>query len=368
MVVKNKINTTETKYTAENTKLFHYTGSKAKYKTKFDDLHSKVDIKQVHTYIEAFGGSLASMFHNLSNISADRVIINDINPRLMNLYKQVQENPQEVIEVFTLLENTFQSHIPDMFKGKKRIKNKELREEHAGHLRDFYNSARDFFNTSDFSTSKNAGTLLFLLQHNFNGIYSEAKKTGHYNISFNWNMTKIKIDKIINNLMNLHNFFIENNVIIENLDTSELISKYSNEKNTAIYLDPPYVNSDIGYSSKQTTDYNTVEAHLELLKSCEGFDYVIYSNNHNKAINEKLNHSVSFSRTNGIAQNKQSKSKNEILGLIDNTCIAMPTVYNLINDLKFQNITTIPSVDILLSSNNIMPKVNLYRDTELEAA
>lgn len=197
------------KYTAENTKLFHYTGSKAKYKAQFDALHSKISINEVNTYIEAFGGSLASMFHNLDKISAERIIINDINPRLINLYKQIQNNPQEVIEVFTLLEETFQSHIPTMFKGQKLIKDKELREANAGHLRDFYNSARDFYNISDYKSSKNAGTLLFLLQHNFNGIYSEAKKTGHYNIAFNWNMKEVKVEKIVANLMNLHSFSLK---------------------------------------------------------------------------------------------------------------------------------------------------------------
>jgi len=66
-------------YTAENTKLFSYTGSKAKYKTKFDNLHTQVKIKKVDTYIEAFGGSLASMFHNLKYLETNRVVINDIN-------------------------------------------------------------------------------------------------------------------------------------------------------------------------------------------------------------------------------------------------------------------------------------------------
>ena len=349
-------------FTAENTKLFSYTGSKAKYKTNFDNLHAQVKIKKVDTYIEAFGGSLASMFHNLEHLETNKIVINDINPRLINLYKQIQANPQEVIEIFELLEDTFQSHIPKRLKGKGLIKDKKVRNKYLAHLRDFYNSARDFYNTSDFTTSQNAGTLLFLLQHNFNGVYNEAKKTGFYNISFNWNMKKINVESIVKNLMNLHKFFTDKEVVIECLDTSSLIEKYAENNDTMIYLDPPYVDSKVGYSSKQTTNYNSVEAHLALLQSCEELDYIMYSNNFNETINAKLQYSVEFSRTNGIAQNKQKKSKQEILGLIDNTYKIMPSVEALLNDLELNKIKIMPTASSLISANNIIAtpqKLNL---------
>jgi len=351
------------KYTAENTKLFSYAGSKAKYQAKFNDLHSQVSVKQVNTYIEAFGGTLASMFHNLQNIQAQRIIVNDINPRLVNMYCQIKENPQEVVEVFTLFEDTFQSHIPKRFKGKGLVRDKAEREKYLAHLRDFYKEVRAFYNSSDFNTSQNAGALLFLLQHNFNGLYNEAKKTGNFNISFNWNMKKISVEKIITNLYNLHSFFTEKNVVIENLDTKSLIQKYSNTYDTLIYLDPPYINSEVGYSSEQTTNYNTVEAHLELLQSCKVFDYVMYSNNFNETINSKFKQSVEFSRTNGIAQNKQDKSKREILGFINNTYQIMPTVKFLLEELELNALRNIPKVQTLLSANNtsiICPPHFLY--------
>jgi len=344
-------------YTAANTKLFTYTGSKAKYQDKFDDLHSQISIKKVDTYIEAFGGTLASMFHNLKHINANRVIINDINPRIINLYKQIENNPQEVIEVFTLLEETFQNHIPARFKRKGIIGDKKLREKYLAHLRDFFNSAREYFNTSDFTTSQNAGTLLFLLNHHYNGIYSEAKKTGYYNNCFNWTMKKINVKDISENIMNLHSFFIENEVVIECLDTFTLIEKYSHNNDTLIYLDPPYQGSKIGYSAEQTTDFNKVEAHLALLKSCEDFDYVMYSNNFNEETNKMLQYNVEFNRTNGTAQNKQKKSKREILGLIDNTYKIMPNIETLLNDLELSKIKIMPTVSNLLRANNCLETV-----------
>ena len=340
-------------YTAENTKLFSYAGSKAKYQAKFNNLHSQVGVKQVNTYIEAFGGTLASMFHNLQNIQAQRIIVNDINPRLVNMYRQIKDNPQEVIEVFTLFEDTFQSHIPQRFKGKGFVRNQAEREKYLAHLRDFYKEVQTFYNHSDFYTPQNAGALIFLLQHNYNGVYTEAKKTGYFNITFNWNMKNICLEKITKNLKNLHSFFTENNVVIENLDTEALIQKYSDTYDTMIYLDPPYINSEVGYSAEQTTDYNKVEAHLELLESCKIFDYVLYSNNFNKTINSQFKQSVEFNRTNGISQNKQNKSKREFLGFIDNTYQIMPTVEFLLEELELNALKNTPNVETLLNVNNI---------------
>ena len=57
-----------TNLTAKETKMFSYTGSKMKYKEHFDTAHEKAEVKQVHTYIEAFAGTLSSMFHNLFSL------------------------------------------------------------------------------------------------------------------------------------------------------------------------------------------------------------------------------------------------------------------------------------------------------------
>ena len=51
-VFQNTNPTEQELYTSENTKLFSYTGSKAKYKEHFDSVHSKLDkgVKKVNTY------------------------------------------------------------------------------------------------------------------------------------------------------------------------------------------------------------------------------------------------------------------------------------------------------------------------------
>ena len=322
-----------TNLTAKETKMFSYSGSKMKYKEHFEKAHNKAQVKNVHTYIEAFAGTLSSMFHNLSNITAKRIIINDINPSLINLYRQIKSNPNEVIETFEILEKTFQENVPSEFENQSLVKNNVLREEKLGHLRDFYHQARDIFNKKE-NTPQNAGIMIFMLNHNFNGLYSEAKKTGNFNIAFNWNVRKVKIEPIVKNINNLHNFFVDNEVIIHNMDVASLIEKYSGKKDTMIYLDPPYTNSVIGYSSNQITNYNTTQSHLDLLNQCNVFNYVLYSNNVNPDIEKTLDFSINFSRTNGISQRQSNISKAEILGFIDNTIPEMPTVETLLSSLN----------------------------------
>ena len=112
--------------TAKETKIFSYTGSKMKYKEHFDAAHEKAEVKQVHTYIEAFAGTLSSMFHNLANITAKRIIVNDINSSLINLYRQIKSNPNEVKETYRILEQAFQENIPDEFQGQGIVKDKAL--------------------------------------------------------------------------------------------------------------------------------------------------------------------------------------------------------------------------------------------------
>lgn len=325
----------KTNLTAQDVKLFSYSGSKAKYQEHFNKAHEQINVKKVHTYIEAFSGTLASMFHNLSNVVAQRIIINDINKSLINLYRQIKANPNEVIETFKTLEEAFQNSIPDDFKGKGLIRDKVLREDKLGHLKDFYNQARVFFNKKE-NTAQNAGVMVFMLNHNFNGLYGEAKKSGNFNIAFNWNMKHINIETITNNINNLHSFFVEHNVIIENLDVNALLDKYSDQSDTLIYLDPPYTKSDVKYSANQMTDYSTTEAHLQLLDKCKAFNYVLYSNNVNLKIEEVLDFTINFSRTNGIAQNKDNSSKEEILGFIDNSIqeTSIPTVEKLLASIK----------------------------------
>ncbi|WP_428739688.1 DNA adenine methylase [Sulfurimonas sp.] len=348
---KNKGTTMEkTTYTALNTKFFTYTGSKAKYQKDFAALHKEVNVTTVDTYIEVFAGTLASALHNLECINAKNIIINDINPHIVNLYTQIKYNPQAVLESLKLLEDTFQAYVPEEFKNMRRIKDKTAREQRAGHLKDFYNQAKDYYNKKEM-TAKTAGVMVFLLNRNFNGLYAESKE-GNYNSSFNWSTKPLNMDNIEENLINLHNFLTENNVVIENMEALALVEKYKGNKDTFIYLDPPYTDSSVTYNStNQVADYRTVEAHLHLVAQCkEHFNYVMYSNTEVAEIMKEFEHSVHFHRTNSISgAYKQTKTSNaEMLCFIDTTISAMPSVEELLGAVFLNEM---PKVDLLLADN-----------------
>jgi len=299
-------------FTAQNTKSFPYAGSKAKYLQSFTEVHSKMNTKKVKYYIEGFAGTLASAMHNLQYVEAETIIVNDINEKLINFYSQIQTNHMEVIEKYKLLEGEYNRIIPEELKNLRLIP-REKRELFKAN-ESFYKEARALLNSTEPGSNK-AALWLFIMNHNFNGLYSENKK-GNMNTSFNWCSKAINIKNIESSLNNLHKFFTVNTVLFETLDINDLIDKYDN-KDTFIYLDPAYINSEIQYSSKNKKNIEESFAHIarhkNMIEKCSKYRYVLYSNNHNAEFVEIFDSYVNFSRTNSISKNDTTKSKLEIL-------------------------------------------------------
>jgi len=357
-------NSTEQKlYTSANTKLFTYTGSKAKYKAHFDSVHSKLDkgVKKVNTYIEVFAGTLASLFHNLHHIEAEKIVINDFNPRIINLYKQIKTNQKEVFELFNRLEEAYQSRVPKGLEN-LRLVPRDNRDEFIA-CKDFYYEARAMFNQTapDLSVA-NAALFLFVANHNFNGMYTESKKTG-YNVSFNWSSKKINLEKIETSINNLHKFFTENNVLFENMDAFELIKKYEIE-DTFIYLDPPYSDSTIQYQ-EGVSNFNAIQTHLNLIDACDKYKYVMYSNAHEDIFTNKFDSHMNFSRTNRISTDKSTKSNLEILAIKTN--IQEVKAISILEIIEQFNEEFIPVnvVETKKSASAITPSIKTKIDTPI---
>jgi site-specific DNA-adenine methylase len=217
-----------------NKKLFPYSGSKHKYQKQIQDVVSKLNVTNVDTYIEPFAGSLGSFFHIMEKINAKNIIINDINPKITNIYQQIKNDSAQVIKAYTALENHFQELLPKSIKTGLVKKDKRSLMEDA---RDFYLWVREYINVASF-TANHAAAMIFVLNHNFNGLYQESKKK-NFNSSFNWNARRINIKAIVDIINEMHVFFIEKNVKITTMDVFELLTKYRTT-DTFIYLDPPY--------------------------------------------------------------------------------------------------------------------------------
>lgn len=297
-------------FTAQNTKLFIYTGSKFKFKKHFDELHATLGEKiKVKTYIEAFAGTLASLFHNLTHVEAQRYVINDFNKRIINIYKHVKESPDQLFGKLEALENEFQRIIPEQVRL-NRYASAEVKKGSFKNNHEFYQEAVTLLNTIPLDIN-HATLMLFVMQHNYRGLYQENKK-GEFSTHFNWETKRINLKQIKDNLYNLHRFFNTHEVIFESLDVFGLVETY-NERDTFIYLDPPYSNSTIQYK-KVERSFNALDTHKELIELCnQQFDYVMYSNNYNETLCQHFEAHTSFERGKIKADSKLLTK--EILGI-----------------------------------------------------
>jgi site-specific DNA-adenine methylase len=324
-----KLNNNKTlSLSAKNTKLFSYVGSKFKYKKHYDSLLTNVKKKEYKVYIEAFAGSLASLFHNLEHIKADKIIINDFNPKIINVYTQIKNNPTEVFEKYLILENEFNRIVPQFILDK--YKSKGVKKEDRIYMQevfDFYLDAKEVYNNLILNT-EHAALFIFIMKHCFSGCYKENKQ-GKLTTGFNWCAKRIDVKVVENAIMNLHNFFKSNNVEFENLDVFELINKYD-ESDTFIYLDPPYSNSVIQYengkrSRKKAVDtitFNEIKLHQQLIEMCNSkFECVMYSNNFDEIFIDNFDNHTTFERNNSIGTEKIGKRKLEILAIKTNEIV-----------------------------------------------
>jgi site-specific DNA-adenine methylase len=283
-------------------KLFPYSGSKHKYRAQLQNVVSRLNVKKVSTYIEPFAGSLGSFFHIIEMIEADKIILNDINPKMTNIFQQIKDNPKQVAHAYSKLEDMFQSFLPD---GYKTTVPKDKR-----HLmidaRDFYHAVRDYINDADF-TANHAAAMIFVLNHNFNGLYNESKK-GRFNGSFNWNAKRINYVDMSALIQQMHEILSTKNVEIYTMDVFELLHQF-NDPDTFIYLDPPYIDNTIKY----VADGFDLSLHnqMKLVQMTNKYNYVMYSNHHHEAFASFFGDYVNFYRTNKISKN--SKKPAEIM-------------------------------------------------------
>ncbi len=116
------------------------------------------------TYIEPFVGSGAVLFWMLNNFpNLKRAVINDINEDLINTYRTIASNPNELISILEVLQNEFHS-----LEG-----NEENKKLYYYHKRELYNSRKE-------EQSGQAALFIFLNRTCFNGLYRVNRKNEYY--------------------------------------------------------------------------------------------------------------------------------------------------------------------------------------------
>ncbi len=115
------------------------------------------------TYVEPFVGGGAVLFWILQRYSNfETAVINDVNPELINTYRIIKEQVEELIAALSAAQNEY---IPMSAEGRK----------------DYFRSKRALFNSRETTPVEAAALFIFLNRTCFNGLYRVNSK-GEFNV------------------------------------------------------------------------------------------------------------------------------------------------------------------------------------------
>jgi DNA adenine methylase len=300
--------------------LFKYIGGKSWLKEELNNTVNKVLKAQpnIDTYVEPFAGGLGAFLgvaETLIQNNIKTVILNDINIKLIQFYKNVYTNSEHLIEKYMEVENAYAETVPHIFFTYDKKIDKELIKASLIPASQYFNQIRSAFNIEQ-DPIMNSAYLLFLQTHCFNGIYRENSKGG-YNTPYNWDariITEERTREKINNVLNIFNKFD-----IQFSTGSYALLDYS--LNALYYLDPPYLNEDSVIENAYHKDGFGIGEQENLIDNIKN-TYFIYSNHNNNLLtdmfkdkNIKVNIKL-IPRKNIISASKESRKNDKIEVLI----------------------------------------------------
>lgn len=158
-----------------------------------------------YRYVEPFCGS-AALF---TAVNPEFSILSDANPKLINFYEQVKENPVELHNRYSKI---------------------QFSKENYYKVRSLYNKCSEKIDQGAY--------FLFLNQYCFNGLYRTNLK-GEFNVPFSGvrNAKHINKDRILQHSLKLQGATLRTG------DFEAVIDDYISEK-TFLFVDPPYANRD----------------------------------------------------------------------------------------------------------------------------
>ncbi len=200
-----------------------------------ENLPSGLRNGSINRYVEPFVGGGAMFFHIATNYQMEEIIINDINNQLINVYKIIRDDVNELIKYLANIENEY-----------LHLSEKERKEY-------FYNK-RSFYNKNKTDGVETASIFIFLNRTCFNGLYRVNKK-GEFNVPHGKYKNPTILDE--NNLLNVST--VLQNVKLYSADFEQM-GKYVDDK-TFVYLDPPYrpLDATANFTSYNKSEFNDVE-------------------------------------------------------------------------------------------------------------
>lgn len=173
------------------------------------------------TYIEPFVGGGAMLFYLLEHYhNIEHVIINDINPALINCYRRIQNDHLALIEELRILHHEYYNI--DTLEGRREL---------FYALREEYNEIE----VQDRNTIHAAALFIFFNKTCFNGLYRE-NANGKFNVPFGrYVHPTICNDQVI---LDVHNALQNVQISLGNYDA--ILAMINWDQYNFFYFDPPY--------------------------------------------------------------------------------------------------------------------------------
>ena len=232
-----------------------WAGGKGQLLSQLDELLPDNLNGKEFTYIEPFVGGGAMLFHMLHKFpTIKKVVVNDINPYLMTAYQVIKDNPNELIERLSLLEQQYIA-----------LKTEEAKKE-------FFLKARELFNEKKLDNIDRTKYLIFLNRTCFNGLYRVNAK-GKFNVPFGryLNPTICNKETILADSKALNSV----ETIMLNGDFEQTLD-YVGNGFVFFYFDPPYrpLNTTSSFTSYSKEDFNDDEQ-IRLGKFCAKLNEIL---------------------------------------------------------------------------------------------
>lgn len=206
-----------------------WAGGKSQLLTTIEDRFPN-EIKKtlkIDKYFEVFVGGGALYFYLMNNYDVGEAYLYDINPELILTYNVIKENPKELIN---LLSDLQEEYVP--------LGQEDRKEYYLNIRRNFNENVVDFDfdiesnNCSDEQVTR-ASQVIFMNKTCFNGLFRLNKK-GEFNVPHGRYKNPLICDK--NNIMAVSKTLKQTHIINGNYDKSEDLI----DENSLVYLDPPY--------------------------------------------------------------------------------------------------------------------------------
>ena len=231
-----------------------WAGGKTQLLKEIDNVIPSTIKYRQYIYIEPFVGGGAVLFWMLQQYpNIKQAIINDINSDLINTYKIIKENVNDLIDILKVWEKEYHS-LKDTPEKKK----------------EYYYSKREQFNTRTTDKTTHAGLFIFLNRTCFNGLYRVNRKN-QFNVPIGSYKTPMLCDE--DNLIAVSQTLQK--VTILNGDFEDTL-KFA-KQDTLFYLDPPYkpLSNTSSFNSYAKDEFDDNEQ-IRLAKFCQKIDLLGY--------------------------------------------------------------------------------------------